>query len=88
MTPAVQVQPSRWSRPAQGRRGQRALDQSTRQRHAPDRDQLLEVEAKAHAEEQQDDADLGEVLGHRAVGNEAGRERAHQDARQQIADDG
>ena len=39
------------------------------------------------AEHEQDDADLGELLGQRRVGDEAGRVRPDQRARQQVADD-
>ena len=42
---------------------------------------------QADAEHQQDDADLGELRGELAVGDEAGRERADGDARQQVADE-
>ena len=49
--------------------------------------QLLEVELQPDAEHQQDDADLGELLGQRRVGDEAGRVRPDQRAGQQIADD-
>ena len=37
-------------------------------------------------EEQQDDADLGELVGQRLIGHEARRERTDQDAGEQIAD--
>ena len=45
-------------------------------RDAPDRQQLLHVELQAHAEHQQDDADLGQLLGYRRIGDEARRVRA------------
>ena len=41
---------------------------------------------QADAEHQQDDADLGELVGDVLVGDEAGRERPDQDAGEQIAD--
>ena len=41
---------------------------------------------QADAEHQQDDADLGELFGEILVGDIARRERADQDAGQQIAD--
>ena len=54
---------------------------------APDGQQILEVEVQADAEHQQDDADLGELLGQLAVGDEAGRVRPDDDAGEQVADD-
>ena len=56
-------------------------------RDAPHRQQFLEVELQPDAEHQQDDADLGELLGQRRVGDEAGRVRADQRAGEQVADD-
>ena len=53
----------------------------------PDGEQLLEVELQADAEHQQDDADLGQLLGEGGVGHKAGRVRADERAGQQIADD-
>ena len=52
-----------------------------------DGEQFLEVELQADAEHQQDDADLGELLGQRAVGDEARRVRADEQPGEQIADD-
>ncbi len=46
------------------------------------------MESQAHPEQEQDHADLGELLGDLAVGDEAGGERAHQDAGHQVADEG
>ena len=45
-------------------RGDHALRHRARHRDPPDRDQLLDVELQADAEHQQDDADLGQLLGH------------------------
>ena len=45
------------------------------------------MELQADAEHQQDDADFGELLGQRGVGDETGRVRADQRACEQIADD-
>ena len=53
-----------------------------------DGEQVVEVEVQADAEHQQDDADLGELLGERGVADEAGGVRADRDAGEQIADDG
>ena len=53
----------------------------------PHGQQLLEVELQADAEHQQDDADLGELLGQRRVGDEARRVRPDEHAGQQVADD-
>jgi hypothetical protein len=41
---------------------------------------------QAHAEHQQDHADLRELRGEICVGNESGRERPDRDAGQQVAD--
>ncbi len=46
----------------------------------------FEREMQADAEHQQDDADLGQLVGELLVGDEAGRERPDQHAGQQIAD--
>ncbi len=46
--------------------------------------QVLQREMEAHAEDQQDDADLGQIVGKALVGNVARRERAHEDTREQI----
>ena len=54
-------------------RGDRALDDRARDRHAADGEQLLDVKLQADAEHQQDDADLGELLGDVRVGDEAWR---------------
>ena len=42
---------------------------------------------KPDAEHQQDDADLGELVGQMPVGDEAGRRRPDHDPRQQVTDD-
>ena len=51
------------------------------------RQQLFEVELQADAEHQQDDADLGELLGHRRIDGQPGCVRAEQRAGEQVADD-
>ena len=51
------------------------------------RQQLLDVELQADAEHQQDDADLGELFGHRRIDGQARRVRAEQRAGEQVADD-
>ena len=56
-------------------------------RDPPHGEQLLEVEVQADAEHQQDDADLGELLRQRAVGDEARRVRADEQPGEQVADD-
>ena len=50
-------------------------------------EQFFEMELQADAEHQQDDADLGQLLGQRGVGDEAGRVRADERPGQQVADD-
>ena len=49
-------------------------------------EQILEREMQADAEHQQNDADLGQLVGDILVGDEAGRERADDDSRHQISD--
>ena len=56
-------------------------------RDAPHGEQFLDVELQADAEHQQDDADLGELLGEVRVGDEARRVRPDQRAGEQVADD-
>ena len=51
------------------------------------RQQILERELQPDAEHQQDDADLGELVGDALVGDEARRERPDHDAGEQIADE-
>jgi hypothetical protein len=46
------------------------------------------MELEADAEHQQDDADLGQLLGQRGVGDETGSMRAHERPGEQVADDG
>jgi hypothetical protein len=46
------------------------------------------VELQADAEHQQDDADFGQLLGQRRVGDEARRMRSDERTGQEIADDG
>ena len=53
-----------------------ALRDRARDRHPPDGEQFLDVKLQADAEHEQDDADLGELLGDAAVGDEARRVRA------------
>ncbi len=50
------------------------------------RQQVLQREMQADAEHQQDDADLGELVGEMLVGDVARRERPHQHAGEQITD--
>ena len=68
-------------------RGDRALRDGAGDRHAPDRDQLFDVELHADAEHQQDDADLGQLLRHVAVGHEAWSVGADEEPGDEIADD-
>ena len=53
---------------------------------ALDRQQIVKREMQPDAEHQQNDADLGELIGDILVGDIARRERAHQDAGEQIPD--
>jgi hypothetical protein len=72
----------------QHERRDRALDQGARHDHFPHREHLAQVKAQANAKEQQNDADLGEMLGHRAIGDKAWREGANRNPGQQVADNG
>ena len=63
------------------------LRERARQGDRIDRQQILDREAQADPEHQQDDADLGELAGEIDVGDEARREGAHGDAGQQVADE-
>ena len=56
-------------------------------RDAAHGEQFLDVELQADAEHQQDDADLGQLLGEMLVGHEPWRVRTDQDSREQIPDD-
>ena len=86
--PADQSQPNaRASSGAEAGRD-RALRDRARDGDAPHREQLLDVELQADAEHQEDDADLGELLGEGGIGHEAGRVRPDQRAGEQVADDG
>ena len=51
------------------------------------RQKLVQRELQPDAEHQQDDADFGELVGDVLVGDEARRERADDDAGQQVPDD-
>ena len=85
--PAVPVQPKAWATSSPRPRGDRALRDRAGDRHAPDRDQLFDVELHADAEHQQDDADLGQLLRHVAVGHEAWRVRSDEESGDEIPDD-
>ena len=73
---ADQSQPNRCAtrRAQRGRDG--ALSDRAGNGDAPHRQQFLQMELQADAEHQQDDADLGELLGEMSVGDEARRVRA------------
>ena len=68
----------------QGRDGD--LPDGARDGDARDREQILQGEVQAHAEHQQDDADLGEFGSEGRIGVEARRVGTDQDAGQQVAD--
>ena len=52
-----------------------------------DRQKIVEREVQAHAEHQEDDADLGQLAGEILVGDIAGRERPDDDPGEKIADE-
>jgi hypothetical protein len=65
-----------------------ALRHSAGDRDPAHREQFLDVELQAHAKHQQDDADLGQLLGQVRIGDEPGRIGTHGHASEQISDDG
>ena len=68
-------------------RRDRALRDRARHRDAAHGQQFLDMELQADAEHQQDDADLGELLGDFRVGDESRRVRADQRTGEKVADD-
>ena len=62
------------------------MSDRARQRDRPDRDEVGQGEVQADREKQQDDPDLGELVGHFLVSHEPWCEGADQDAGEQIAD--
>ena len=83
-----QPQPAASADPGTEYRRDAALDERAGNRDRANGQQLLDVELQADAEHQQDDADLGELLGEMLVRDEARRVRADQQPREEIADDG
>ena len=69
-------------------RGDTAGHKRAWDRHATHGQEFADVEVEPYSEEEQDDAHLGEFLGDRDVGGEAGRVRADGDAGEQVADNG
>ena len=62
------------------------LDHCAGHRQAAHRDQVGGRKMQADAEHQQDNADVGQLRGEIAIGDVSRRERPHQDAGEQIAD--
>ena len=85
-SPAPSVQPSHRPTSDAERRRDQSLRQSAGNGDGADRQQIVEREMEPDAEHQQNDADLGELVGDVLVGDIAGRERPDQDAGEQIAD--
>ena len=85
-SPAPIAQPSHAGEPHAERGGAGDLDDGAGDGDRLDREEILEREVQADAEHQQDDADLGELAGEILVGDKARRERADDDAGEQIAD--
>ena len=79
--PADQSQPNDARQQRAEHRGDGALRDRAGNGDAADGEQLLEMELQADAEHQQDDADLGQLLGEVRVGDEARRVRADQRCR-------
>ena len=86
-TPAPIDQPSHSRKPHAEQRRADNLGDGAGDGDGADRQQILEREMQADAEHQEDDADLGELVGEALVGDEAGRERPDGDAGEQIADE-
>jgi hypothetical protein len=74
------------SHPQQGGAGD--LNRCARNGDGLHREQILEGEMQPDAEHQQNDADLRELVGETLVRHVAGREGAHENACQQVADQG
>ena len=68
--------------------GDGALDQRAGNGHRPHRQEIFQMEVQAHAEHEQDHADFGALGSDILIGDKAGRERTHENASQQVADDG
>ena len=68
--------------------GHHALGDRARHRDPPHPQELLRMEVHAHAEHEQDHADLGHLRGEPRVGDEARRVRADDQAREHVADEG
>ena len=68
------------------RRGDESLRQRPGNRDGADRQQILGRKVQPHAEHQENDADLGQLIGDVLVGDGARGERSDDDARHQIAD--
>ena len=85
--PAGQLQPNASRDDGAEHRGDRALRDGAGNGDPSNGEQFLDVKLQADAEHQQDDADLGELLGDLRVGDESRRVRTDQRAREQIADD-
>ena len=86
--PAGQLHPNARAMTAPSSGGDDALRDRAGDGDAPHRQQLLDVKLQADAEHEEDDADLGQLLGDIGVGHEAGRVRTDERAGQQVADDG
>ena len=89
-TPKMSPAPERPAEPPANRHAERRGDQALRQRprdsDGANRQQILEREMQPHAEHQENDADLGELVGDVLVGDKARRERPDDDAGHEIAD--
>jgi len=70
------------------RSGDRDLRNRTRHGDAMNADQILDAEMQSHAEHEQGNPDLRELLSLMGICDQPGRERTHGDAREQVSDDG
>ena len=69
-------------------RGDETLDDRARNSDAAHREQILDMKLQANAEHQQDDADLRELFRQRAIGDEPWRVWTHENAGDEVTDDG
>ncbi len=85
--PATNAPPERDTQGDAHERGHGDLHDCTGDRDAANRQEVAEREVDPDAEHQQDHPEFGEFGRDRGIGDEPGRERADDDAREDVADD-
>ena len=68
-------------------RGDQALHDRARKRDTADGEQFFDVKLESDAEHEKDDANLGELLRHRSIGDESGCMRSDECPGEKVADD-